>query len=365
MSEELLNKAQDTSVTGVDSALTGGGNYGGSVYDAAANGTTGLLTPEQEDKFIDYMWDATTLAKEGRRIRMRATQVDIDKIGVGTRVVRSATEADGAYTNAGVTFSKVTVTTQKLRLDWETSTELVEDGIDTSVDDHIARLFATQVGNDLEDLAINGDGTTAPFLDILPDGGFAFQALAGAGHFHDFGGDDAGATDATYVSRDVFDVALKKLPRKYKANRGAFRFYAGSGLVQDYLNTFTNVVNSPESLAESVIRGAISGPIGPGGQQYPLAYGVPIVEVPLFDEPTAPTATDAAAQKVSDLDVIGHVELTNPGNRIWGVKREIEFYSEFKPKKDTTEHTAYLRFGIQVENWDQYVAVGGVRVKGY
>ena len=183
----------------------------------------------------------------------------------------------------------------------------------------------------------------------------------------DWGGDVAGATAATYPTRLLFDAALKALPRKYKAKRGQFRFYAGSGVVQDYLTELTNIGETPEVIAADILRGVVRGPEGQGGGTYPLAFGVPVVEVPLFDDYRALTAapTNAADQGVSASDTVGHIELTIPQNRIWGVKRDIEFYSEFKPKKDTTEHTMFLRFGIQVENWDAYVAVDNVRVKGY
>jgi len=359
MSEELLQKATTTGdYSGADVAAP---NFFSDTVDAPRSG---FLNPEQASTFIDYMWDATTLAKEGRRIQMRATTVDIDKIAVGQRVVRGAQEATNTGANADVQFTKVTVTTHKLRLDWETSTELVEDGIDTSVDDHIARLFATQAGNDIEDLAINGNDQAATggnaFLGIMNStgGGFSFQALAGAAHVTDWGG-DAAETSAEYVNRFVFDAALKSLPRKYRANRGQLRFYGGSGLVQDYLTSLTNIGETPEVIATDILRGVVSGPQGSGGGTYPLAFGIPIVEVPLFNEETA------AYSATSTPDTLGHVELTVPQNRIWGVKREIEFYSEFQPKKDTTEHTMYLRFGVQVENWDVYAVVKNIRVKGY
>ena len=140
MSEELLNKAAEAGVVGAATAV--GYNEGAAAPNLFSQNVdnvadAGLLNPEQASAFIDYMWDATTLAKEGRRIQMRSTVVDIDKIAIGQNVIRNAAESDGAYSNAAVQFTKITVTTKKLRLDWETSTELVEDGIDTSVDDHI------------------------------------------------------------------------------------------------------------------------------------------------------------------------------------------------------------------------------------
>lgn len=343
MADEILQKANEV-VTGAQST---GHLTTPSLVNSASGG---LLNTEQSDEFIDYMWDATTLAKEGRRITMRANEVDIDKLAVGERVIRSATEADGTYANSPVSFSKVTVSTKKIRLDWEVSTETGEDSIEgTGTASHIARNFATQAGNDIEDLAINGVGSGVdPFLKIMKG-------------FYQLGVTETKASVVDWneaaVDRAVFDAALKALPRKYKASRSRLRFYTGSGVVQDYLFKLSAIGDAPESIVEDIVRGSLAGPQGAGGGRYPLAFGVPIVEVPLFNEDR-----DAAA---AGADTLGHVELTFPENRIWGVKRDIEFYDEFKPKKDTTEYTMYMRFGIQVENWDAYVVVNDVLVKGY
>jgi phage antirepressor YoqD-like protein len=343
MADEILEKANNNVV-----ASGFNDNLGAGVTTMAES--SGLLNAEQANEFIDYMWDATTLAKEGRRVIMRSNTVDLDKIAVGERIIRKATEATDTSANAPVTFSKISLTTEKIRLDWEVSTEAKEDSIEgAGTATHIARLFAAQAGNDIEDLAINGDaaGATAG-LNIID--GFVKRSV-GQAHTLD-GNEDA-------VSRATFDRALKKLPRKYKANRSALRFYAGSGVVQDYLTSLTATVSGEvavDTLAADVLRGTISGPQGAGGGRYPLAFGVPVIEVPLFDE-------SANATVAPLTDYLGRVELTVPSNRIWGIKRDIEFYDEFKPRKDSTEYTMYMRFGIQVENWDAYVAITDVRVK--
>ena len=54
----------------------------------------GILNPEQSRSFIDYVWDATVLAKDCRRITMRANTMELEKVNVGGRVVRAAAQAD-------------------------------------------------------------------------------------------------------------------------------------------------------------------------------------------------------------------------------------------------------------------------------
>ena len=86
-----------------------GGSFGVTTGANAVNpypGTNGgVLNPEQARRFIDYVWDATVLAKDGRRVTMRANTMEIEKVNVGERVIRAAAQADEAYTNAGATLS--------------------------------------------------------------------------------------------------------------------------------------------------------------------------------------------------------------------------------------------------------------------
>lgn len=313
-----------------------------------AAGGGGLLNPEQSNRFIDYMWDATVLGRQVRTIRMKSDTVDIDKVGIGERLLRVATEAVDTGVNAGATFSKISLTTKKLRLDWEISTESLEDNIEgEDLEDHIARLMATQAGNDLEDVAINGDTTSLdPLLKAFD--GWHKRALA-AGHVIDHGG-------AT-VDRTVFNKALKAMPRNYMQRRNQLKFFTGSNIIQDYLFTLQQLESTfvnPESLAAAGINQAVRTE-GPAGFTMGNAFGLPVQEVPLFEETKAGDYSGATGNH-------GDVWLTFPQNLLWGVKREIQIYREFKNKKDTTEYTMYCRVGTQIENADAFVVVKNVKI---
>ena len=328
MSNELLQKVIDTTEVGA-----GGG---------------GLLKPEQSNRFIDYMFDATILTRAARTIRMRADTTEIDKVGVGERLMVLATEAsDAGQTDRGATFTKVSLTTKKLRLDWELSSESLEDNIEgADLEDHIARLMATQAGNDVEDLALNGDTALTSNNLLKAFNGFRKLALNG-GQVVDAGG-------AT-ISKAVFNSALKAMPRKYKQRRNQLRFFTGSNLVQDYLYNLTNISATPEDIASSIIRGNPAAPEGAPGGVIPFAFGIPVVEVPLIDETRAGDYSGATGEH-------GEVHLTFPQNFIIGVKRDVTVYREFKPKKDTIEYTLYIRVGVQIENLDSFVVVKNVKV---
>ncbi len=330
MSNELLEKVIRTTEVG-----SGGG---------------GLLNPEQSNRFIDYMWDATVLAGQVRTIRMRATEQEIERIGVGKRLIRRAVEAVDTGENQGVFFSKISMRTEKIRLDWELSTESLEDNLEgEALEDHIARLMATQAGNDLEDVAINGDtaNTADPALRIMD--GWRKRGLAGGSRVDHAGGG---------FDRSVANAAIRQMPREFMQRRNELKFFIGSNLIQDYLYNLTRDVNA-STYANTTGRVV---PDGPAGFNMGTIFGVPFQEVPLFEENRTYDADGAGTgAAVGDH---GEVWLTFPKNLLWGVKREIKVVREYKAKKDTIEYTMFCRVGTAVENVDAFVVVTNIAVDG-
>ena len=116
MSNDLLKDiAAGTTATGTFASTTGGEG----IHTASENGNGGLLNPEQSARFLDYMFDATVIGKVARTVRMKSDTTEIDRVGVGEKLMKLATEGDNTGTNAAVTFSKISLSTKKLRLDWE------------------------------------------------------------------------------------------------------------------------------------------------------------------------------------------------------------------------------------------------------
>ena len=348
MSNELLEKAAEagTTITNTFASTTGGTG----VHRASENGNGGLLNPEQSARFLDYMFDATVIGKVARTVRMRADTTEIDRMSVGEKLMKLASEGDNTnQANSAVTFSKISLTTKKLRMDWELSTESLEDNIEgADLEDHIARLMATQAGNDIEDVILNGDTALSSDLLYKSFDGVVKKAKANA-HVVDA----AGAN----VSREVFNKALKALPRKYKQRRGDLRFLAGSNLIQDFLyaNSIGTNQTIPSDIASSVIRGGVAPLGGPAGYVAPFAFGIPIVEVPLLSEIQAGTHTGASGNH-------GDIHLTFPNNVVIGIKRDVTVYRFFWPKKDSIEYTLFTRVGVQIEQADAWVVVKNVKV---
>lgn len=373
MSNELLQKVIDTTSTGLNGAFTTTGDNG-----VAVGSGNGLLYPDQANRFLDYMWDATILAKAARTIRMRSNTTEIDRVSVGSRIMTVASEeqpqnfvgAAGTYTNsngttfnaANATFSKVSLTTRKLRLDWELSAEALEDNIEgPDLEDHIARLMATQAGNDIEDVIINGNSGGYVGGTATNSGGVTAPLYTAFNGFRALAFNNAHVVDAqgAGLDRTVFNNAIKALPRKYKQRRNQLRFFAGTNLVQDYLFNLTSNAGSvnPFDIASGIIRGDVAANDGGPGSTTPFAFGIPVINVPLMLETLVGDYANPSGQH-------GDVHLTFPQNLIVGIKRDVVVYRLFQPKKDTIEYTLFIRVGTAIENFDAHVLVKNVRVAG-
>ena len=309
---------------------------GPNAVNPSGDAGSGILRPEQARRFIDYVWDATVLAQDGRKVTMRANTMELEKVNVGERVIRAAAQADGAYTNAGATFSKVELTTKKIRLDWEVSAEGLEDNIEGgALEDHLVRLMTNAFANDIEDLAINGTGDSGDgaFLGIME--GFINKVQTN-GDAHEA----AVTVSDNEWTTDVMQNIILAMPRKYRALKNNLKFYAGT-------DAFQGIVKHNGTLADAIAE-AFS----------PVAAGTPANRQAYLDG-NAQTFGGARTTRVLGVDVqevpyypAGYVDLTFPQNRVWGFQRDITVNREYVAKKDTIEYTVFVRFGVQWEEED-------------
>ena len=332
-----LNAAGSSVGSQLGNTATAG--FGVTTGDNAVNPTGnagGILRPVQAQRFIDYVWDATVLAKDGRRVTMRANTMEIEKVNVGERVLRAASQGSPNYTNTGARFTKVELTTKKIRLDWEVTTEALEDNIEGgALEDRLVRLMTNAFGNDIEDLAINGDGATGDFLSIMS--GFVKQTRGTVGN----AAHESAATVAdNNFTTTVMQNLMLAMPRKYRALKSNLKFYAGT-------DAFAGIVRNNGTLADA-ISAAFSDRTG-STQANRQDYM----------DGAAQTFGNARTTRVLGVDVLevpyypaGYVDLTFPANRVWGFQRDITVNREYKPKKDTIEYTVFVRFGLAWEELD-------------
>lgn len=304
---------------------------------------TGILRPEQARRFIDYVWDATTLANDGRRVTMRANSMELEKINVGDRVIRAASQGVSEYKNTGATFSKVELTTKKIRLDWEISSESLEDNIEgAALEDHLVRLMTNAFGNDIEDLAINGVGSGGTdftnimtgFIKQVTNSPSIYPGTTNAGSAHEVINSSLVGTNTAFTdwTTERMQQLILAMPRRYRAITNGLKFYAGT-------DTFANIVKNNGTYINNI--GSTEASRGQfwsgesqtfGGARQTRVLGIPVLEVPYYP--------------------VGYVDLTFPQNRIWGFQRDITVNRFYVPKKDTVEYTVFVRFGIAWEELD-------------
>lgn len=183
----------------------------------SALATGGKLNPEQADKFIDLMMEASRLLSKVQLRRMNSPTAYVETLGIGSRLIRTAQEGTAPTETATVNTAKKTLTTVETILPVDITFSFLEDNIERAkAEDHIMGLFAKQFALDTEDLAINGDtadnGASKDFLNIN-NGWLKILKDSTAAHKVNSNAID-GTEGKTYT--DLFKAMLAALPDKYK-----------------------------------------------------------------------------------------------------------------------------------------------------
>lgn len=240
---------------------------------------SGKLNPAQADKFIDYVFDLTGLRNNARTLKFRNEDLVIDKIGVGRRAAMPATEAVSPSTRRGVSTSKVTLRPAEIIVPFEIGDSFREINLEgDNVEEHIIKMMATQLGNDLEMLYIEGDTLGRADLESnLLEGGDSVKyvkdsylamfngwlrlADGGSSHVVDAAGQNIGS--------NLFSRALNAMPAKFKRNRADLRFMTSLDLEQNYRE---KVSTRATNMGDAALQGS----------QNLTPFGTPLVPFNLY-----------------------------------------------------------------------------------
>lgn len=219
--------------------------------------SNGLLNPEQARKFLTQTFEATNLSPLVRHEMRTAQTGEIDKIGIGKRLLRKKTEGmDDGY-RAGVQTSKIEYAVTPVRLPWEITEETLRQNIEgQNLEAIITGYMTTQLGGDLEDIYLNGDTSISAsdsdhdFLYI--NDGWIKQMNNGS-HIYD-------ATSDSAMSLDIFYKTLQKLPNKY--NNGKLRWLMSPRRAQEWeLFLLNKVITQGGAVPESVYNSPAKIPV--------------------------------------------------------------------------------------------------------
>lgn len=212
------------------------------VISTSALSSGGLLNPEQSNKFIDLVIDETAMRGHVRIIRVKAGELQIDKIGVGRRVTVPKEEAIDPGIRRGVATSKIKLNPEDVMVPFEISDNFELENIEgESIQDTIVRMMATQFANDLEEMYLRANRLGAAVLqsDII-DGGSATQyvkdglmALQDGWFTLAMAGNIVDALGAN-VSAQLFSDMINAMPTRFKKNRKNLRLFTPPTIEQNY-----------------------------------------------------------------------------------------------------------------------------------
>jgi len=124
--------------------------------------STGLLNDEQARSFVRQVFSTTPTLQQARTIPMRSKKMNVDRLGVGQRLLRKRSEGAAFSTSTKPTTTQVQLSAVDLQLPWEVTEEVFRYNLEgDGLEDTLIQMMTRQVGVDLSDLAWNGD-TTIP-----------------------------------------------------------------------------------------------------------------------------------------------------------------------------------------------------------
>lgn len=218
--------------------------------------TSGLLQPYQAKKFLRQTFDATPLMGAIRHETRAERKGEIDKIGVGRRLLRRKVEnTDDGY-RAKPNFGSIEYSCNPVRLPWEITEDTLRENIEgEDLETTITNLMTTQIGVDSEDLIINGDEATSsenPDYDFLKlDDGVIKQVSTG-GHILD-------VTGSSNMELEMFYKAVASIPNKY--NNGKLRWLMSPTRAQQWeLFLLNKVINAGGAVPEALYKSPVAIP---------------------------------------------------------------------------------------------------------
>lgn len=218
--------------------------------------TSGLLQPYQAKQFLKQTFDATPLMGSIRHETRTERKGEIDKIGVGRRLLRRKVENTDDEYRAKPNFGSIEYSCNPVRLPWEITEDTLRENIEgEGFETTVTNLMTTQIGVDTEDLIINGDEDTSsenPDYDFLKlDNGVIKQVSTG-GHILD-------VTGASDMELEMFYKAVASIPNKY--NNGNLRWLMSPTRAQQWeLFLLNKVINAGGVVPEALYKSPVAIP---------------------------------------------------------------------------------------------------------
>lgn len=193
---------------------------------AIETGAGGQLNDSQSSAFIQEILDKSSFGSQIRSERRRAPKGTIEKMGIGSRLVRGHKEnTDDGY-RAGITTDDVAYDAGELWLPFEITRNFLHENIEgPAAEARIMDLMTSQWALDLDDLRINGDEESADPM-LKEDDGLVKKVTKSAKTHHVKGAkvkDSEGNELKGAMDTALFFALLYATPNKY-VNSGRLRW---------------------------------------------------------------------------------------------------------------------------------------------
>ena len=376
--------------------------------------TNGKLNPAQSDKYIDYVYDETGLSKIGARlVKFRNEQTHIDKLNVGRRVTVPAEEGVDPGFRAGVSTSKVVLEPKEVMTPFDISQIFEEHSLEgESVSNHIIRMMATEMANDVEEMFFDGNklghAKPASYFGGGSDSQYKVDSLHGLMDGLLKQAESGAVVDAegATFSAHLVGKCFRAMPTKFRKNPAKLRMLMSSNHNQLYSE---HIASRQTAGGDAALRGL--GVNQSWGVDFaPLALLQPnpeyvehvqltgtdtislkhtdISEVVVTRQalgayPEAPyvittdytvdlsagTITRAGGGSISDGETVkvsyktaGRMILTEPRNIIFAVGRDLTFEADRNIHRRVDEYVMSAKFDVRFEEPDAVVLLKNVAV---
>lgn len=298
-------------------------------------GTNGKLNAQQSQRFVEMMAEKSDFLKKVRVVQMGNPQVEINRIGVGSRILHPRVTQGVALDEAKrgtVDTGKITLTSKEVIAELTIDQVTVEDAIERDnlnftndrfaspggIHSHVMKLIAERAALDLLDLAINGDTTIDPAVNDLLAINDGFLKLASSHVL---------AASSAHISPTLIHNATLLMPEKFLADIDNLYYYMSRH-------------------TEAKLRAQLANRATVGGDQYlqtkgsmQMSYGS------TYALPKMPSTT---------------VLFTYPMNMIFGIQRDIRIEVEKNIRTGMYLFVLTARVDFKVEELDAMVKITGL-----
>ncbi|MFO7446219.1 MAG: hypothetical protein R6W90_07615 [Ignavibacteriaceae bacterium] len=300
---------------------------------AIATSAGGQLTTEQAKQFIDLVVGQSDFLKAIQTVQMTSNTYQLNTIDIASRIMRSAAEGQDPGFIQGVTITPRTLVYKESILPYDVTFSFLEENIEgENAESKINEMFAKAFGNEILDLAVNGDETLAEAItDTTPaDGLDDVTGLSQNDHtflrqndgWLQIAKNDSTVHDVILPSsitswKTEFKRILQVLPNKWKGNPGELAFFVAPDVETEYR----------DELGE---RSTALGDVYLTQDRSAQYQGIPVKAIPFWPGGSNPV-----------------VMLTKPKNLAVGIGRNIRVGRQIQERKRIIEYTITAKTDFQ------------------